>query len=234
MEMDYEYELIEKNLGKNSELINKAFHKIMNDPIKNDCNNINFNTKNNKIENNKVMSDNESEEDLVGPSVPNFLKSTMNLINKNDSDSDDKNKTKNTLDSLLKITPQQNNQRKVINLSKNNPQLFDKNHKTDACNQASYDRLIMEERSRQKIIQDELDEYENKYRNTSLLEQHQSQKKKDKFKNSSNRNDQMMQPFDKEKVMNIGVIDSKRALNIMQENSGLKGRFVQKDKYIGY
>jgi hypothetical protein len=34
--------------------------------------------------------------------------------------------------------------------------------------------------------------------------------------------------------MNIGRIDSKRALSIMQDQKGLKGRFEAKEKYIGY
>jgi hypothetical protein len=64
IEIDYEYEEMDNKFGNNSEFINKAFHKIM--------------------QNEEVNNDIEDEEELIGPPVPKFLESTMSLI-KNDS-----------------------------------------------------------------------------------------------------------------------------------------------------
>jgi len=78
-------------------------------------------------------------------------------------------------------------------------------------------------------------DYEEKVRGTSLLELHQEKIAKEKSnKNKSGHNNLLMQPFDKKKVMNVGTVDSKRALSIMQDKSGLKGRFGNKEKYMGF
>lgn len=78
----------------------------------------------------------------------------------------------------------------------------------------------------------ELEDYESKYRGTSLLELHQEKLAKEKGKNSNSFS--ANRGFDREKVMGVGRVDSKRALGIMQDKNGLKGRFEQKEKYIGY
>jgi hypothetical protein len=78
-------------------------------------------------------------------------------------------------------------------------------------------------------------DYEEKVRGTSLLELHQEKISKEKSnKNKLGHNNLLMQPFDRKKVMNVGTIDSKRALGIMQDKSGLKGRFGNKEKYLGF
>jgi len=44
----------------------------------------------------------------------------------------------------------------------------------------------------------------------------------------------MERPFDKEKDIIRGSVDSKRAVKIMKENSGLNNRFEAKEKYVGF
>ena len=45
-------------------------------------------------------------------------------------------------------------------------------------NKDSYDKLIAYERERMKIMQNQIEEYDSKYRSVSLLEQHQMKKGK--------------------------------------------------------
>ena len=108
--------------------------------------------------------------------------------------------------------------------------------KIEPINNESYNRILAEERIANLNYDEEMAEYENKVRGTSLLEMHQEKlaKEKEKNKNKSGHNNLLMQPFDKKKVMNVGTVDSKRALGIMQDKSGLKGRFGNKEKYLGF
>lgn len=97
-------------------------------------------------------------------------------------------------------------------------------HVIEPINKDSYDKLIKYERNRLIGMQQELEDYESKYRGTSLVEEYQRKK----GTNNKSRG------FDKDKDMNIGSIDSKRAIAIMRDNKGLQGRFEAKEKYIGY
>jgi len=81
-------------------------------------------------------------------------------------------------------------------------------------------------------LEDEIEEYDNKHRNTSLLEQHQQ--KKAQAKKPHTMDDFMQRPFDKEKDIGTHGVDSKRAMKIMRENNGLSSRFEAKEKYIGF
>jgi len=204
MEMDYENDLLEEKLGKNSELINKAFNKIMQEDT------TNFNNKSN-----------EEEEELVGPPVPKFLEATMSLINTGEDDRDVYHKIIST---------------NTYSSSKDKKSLpcTSQKGKIEPYNKESYDRLINYERERMKNMREELEDYEAKYRGTSLLEEYQQIKKEKKNLEGSSSNPQQRKGFDKEKDMNVGRIDSKRALSIMRDSKGLQGRFEVKEKYIGY
>ena len=83
-----------------------------------------------------------------------------------------------------------------------------------------------------KELEAKLEEYDNQFRNTSLLEQHQQQKAKEK--KDHNMEEFMLRPFDKEKDIIRGSIDSKRAVKIMKEDNGLNSRFEAKEKYVGF
>jgi hypothetical protein len=63
-EQDEESEELDEKFGNNAELINKAFHKIMQE---------------------EPVVHEEEETELVGPPVPDFLKATMSLIGGGDS-----------------------------------------------------------------------------------------------------------------------------------------------------
>ncbi len=106
-------------------------------------------------------------------------------------------------------------------------------NKIEPLNKESYNRILNEERLHQRLYQNEIEDYESKYRGTSLLEIHQEKLAKEKQEKKSS-NDIIMRNFDREKVLNVGRVDSKRALGIMQDKQGLKGRFEQKEKYVGY
>jgi hypothetical protein len=201
MEMDYEYDLLEEKLGKNAELINKAFNKIMQED----------NT-------NKNLKNDDEEQELVGPPVPKFLEATMNLINSNEDENDAFNKilTTNTYSKGNRSLPVTSQKSKI-----------------EPINKESYDRLINYERERMKHMSEEIEDYDAKYRSTSLLEEYQQMNKEKKSQLSSCIQDQR-KGFNRERDMNIGRIDSKRALSIMRENKGLQGRFEAKEKYIGY
>lgn len=214
-EMDYEYEILEDKLGKNSELINKAFNKIMREE--------NLDISNNNLVAAKKID--EEEEELVGPPVPKFLESTLNLINKdlNDKRNPYEEKSKNTLDSLLMNTSTPGvTRRKGI---------MDKMSSIEPINKESYNRILATERERMKNVQEEIDDYENKYRSTSLLEEHQIKKAQKKHGTIQ---DFMMRSFNREKDINVGKVDSKKVMNVVREANGLKGRFEAKEKYIGY
>lgn len=83
-----------------------------------------------------------------------------------------------------------------------------------------------------KQLEEEIEEYDNTHRRTSLLEEHQIKRSKDK--KDANMEDFMMRPFEKEKDIIRGSVDSKRAVKIMRENNGLNSRFVAKEKYVGF
>jgi hypothetical protein len=200
--MDYEYELIENKLGKNTELINKAFNKIMQED-----------SKQFKIEN-KVEED---EAKLVGPPVPSFLANTLSLLNKDD-ESDDNGK--DSLSNLFNKTTYTNKNKKI------GPSYDSSTLNIEPINKISYDRIMSEERERMKTLAYDIQDYESKYRNTSLMEEHQKNLKNNKHKN-------MISEFDHHRDMNV-TVDSKRALAIMKDKKGLEGRFESKDKYIGY
>lgn len=202
MEMDYEYDLLEEKLGKNAELINKAFNKIMQED----------GTKHN-------LKNDDEEDDLVGPPVPKFLEATMNLINGIEDENEGFNKILNT---------------KTYLKDKNTLPVTSQKSKIEPINKESYDRLINYERQRMKYMNDEIEDYESKYRNTSLLEEYQQMKKDKKNMDVSYNNMNDKKGFDRDRDMNIGRIDSKRALSIMRDNKGLQGRFEAKEKYIGY
>jgi hypothetical protein len=193
LENDYELEAIENKLGNNAELINKAFSKIIND-----------NTTTGIADNNII----ESEEELVGPPVPKFLESTMNILNETEGFEDIFNKSTTTHRAPKETSRPTNVQGRI-----------------EPINKESYDRQIAYERERMKHMQEELEEYEDKYRGTSLLEQHQMKKAK-KGGIDSDRH------FDREK--DLSVVNSKKAVQMISESKGLKGRFEAKEKYQGY
>jgi hypothetical protein len=205
LEMDYEYELMEEKLGKNSELINKAFNKIMQEDQK-------------KIVVGKKIEE-EEEPLLVGPPIPDFLKSTMQLIGNTQVQKPDS--FSNLIDSMT------SSNKKTL------PTIAPK-AKLEPVNKESYDRLIAYERERMQLLSEEMEEYETTHRRSSLMEEHQIKRKLEKNKQGNNNKNDIIRDFDREKDMNIGRIDSKRALSIMQDQKGLKGRFEAKEKYIGY
>jgi len=156
---------------------------------------------------------------------------------KNENQEDDDMNFKKTniaetnLDNLLnEIT--YNKERINIHKRQNKNKLEINSSKIEPINKDSYQRILNEERLHQKLNQNEIDDYENKYRSTSLLELHQEKIAKEKGKNQNN--NLTLRSFDREKILNVGRVDSKRALGIMQDKQGLKGRFEQKEKYIGY
>lgn len=202
LEMDYEYDLLEEKLGKNAELINRAFNKIMQEDTK------------------IFKNHDEKEEEFVGPPVPKFLEATMNLIKSNDEENEN-----DAFNKILKTNTYSKDQSKLPVTSQKS--------KIEPINKESYNRLINYERERMKHMSEEIEDYDSKYRSTSLLEEYQQMKKEKKDQLSTSVQDQR-KVFNRDRDMNIGRIDSKRALTIMRENKGLQGRFEAKEKYIGY
>ena len=90
-----------------------------------------------------------------------------------------------------------------------------KKFKTEPVNKVSYYKLVEDEKIRMKELEAELEEYDNEFRHFSLLEQHQQ--KKDKEKKKHNVDELMLRPFDKEKDIIKGSVDSKRAVKIIQK-----------------
>lgn len=180
----------------------------------------------------------EKPKKVIGPTIPDFLASTMKLLqssvsNENEEEHkiSDINKPETNLDNLLNnIT--YNKERTNIYKRQNKNKTEINSTKIEPINKSSYDRILKEERLQQHLYQSQMEDYESKYRNTSLLEMHQEKLTKDKGKIKNN--DFSLRSFDREKVLNVGRVDSKRALGIMQDKQGLKGRFEQKEKYIGY
>jgi hypothetical protein len=216
LEMDYEYELIEQKLGKNAELINKAFNKILQEDSKK------------KPE--QKLDDNEEE--LVGPPIPKFLANTMSLLNTEEDEDEnlDKNKSskKDAFSSLLNKNTFQSSRKGPAKLPSTAPRTT-----VEPINKESYDRLIAYERERMNHMADALQDYESQYRRTSLMEEYQQQKAKEKNKMAAY-NDAITREFDRDKDLNVGRVDSKRAMAIMRDQKGLQGRFEAKEKYIGY
>ena len=174
-----------------------------------------------KILNNKdklVESDSE-EEQLVGPPAPQFLQNTLKLIEEED-EQDQRKPEIETLDRLINRTSAKKQNKKEITKFTKEP-----------INKESYYKLIEEQKQRMNQLEEEMEEYENTHRQTSLLEQHQI--KRSKAKKDGNMDDFMMRPFEKEKDIIRGSVDSKRAVKIMRENNGLNSRFVVKEKYVG-
>ena len=85
-----------------------------------------------------------------------------------------------------------------------------------------------------------MEDYEEKMRGTSLLEIHQEKMKNEKNGNKGNfaygkRDDGIkVNLVDRKKFLNVGTVDSKRALSIMQDKKGLQGRFGNKEKHMGF
>jgi hypothetical protein len=161
-----------------------------------------------------LLEDNASDDE----SKKNYMKNNINCNNvKNDSFNELLNSSsyKNTIthDPKFKKLPTINPSSKIVPINKE-----------------SYDRQIAYERERMDLMTEELQDYENKYRGTSLLEEHQKKLAKDKHKGG----EASSRPFDREKDMNVGRIDSKRALSIMNDQKGLKGRFEAREKYMGF
>lgn len=180
---------LENTHGNNAELINKAFHKIMQ-------------------EEEIVVQD--DDEELVGPPVPDFLKATMSLISSD----------KDGFDDILNTKTYAHNP-KMVKKAATAPTT-----KVECVNKDTYDKLIAYEKERMKYIQEHLEEYESEHRSVSLLEEHQKKKSKNLDSNP------MLRPFDRERDLNM--VDNKKALKLISESKGLKGRFESKEKYIGY
>jgi hypothetical protein len=180
----------------------------------------------------------EKPKKVIGPTIPDFLASTMKLLQSSDNNenseeirSENFNKPETSLDNLLNdIT--YNKERTNIYKRQNKSKIEINSAKIEPINKESYNRILKEERLHHKLYQSEMEDFEKKYRSTSLLEMHQEKLVKEKGKNKNN--DFTLRNFDREKVLNVGRVDSKRALGIMQDKQGLKGRFEQKEKYIGY
>lgn len=173
----------------------------------------------------------EKVKKVIGPTIPDFLASTMKLLQSSDNNENSEdaaatnnfNKPETNLDNLLNdIT--YNKERTNIYKRQNKTKTEINSNKIEPINKTSYDRILKEERLQQKLYQTQMEDYESKYRNTSLLEMHQDKLAKEKGKN--NNKDMMLRKFDREKVLNVGTVDSKRALGIMQDKQGLKGRFL--------
>lgn len=189
--------------------------------------------------NSNLNSVGEKPKRVMGPAIPDFLASTMKLLQSSDNNESNEdaqerienNKPETNLDNLLNdIT--YNKERTNIYKRQNKNKTEINSNKIEPINKASYDRILREERLQQKLYQSQMEDFESKYRSTSLLEMHQEKLAKEKGKNTNK--DLMLRRFDREKVLNVGTVDSKRALGIMQDKQGLKGRFEQKEKYIGY
>lgn len=323
-EMDYENHLLEEKFGGNAELLNKAFHKIMNDDqlFKNDksiiivfllvviFNNkislkkltfasyvvlffirfiiiiilstyslfqfmlfdfyymLNFciinyyyilvpdsilegekdkseqETKTNQHNNiDSVLHEKEPEmpRRVMLPAVPDFLASTMRLLENSNND-DESNleaavntkKPENSLDELLNNISYKKDRVNINQRNFNKNKIVLNSAKIEPLNKDSYNRILQEERQLKKLMESQLEDYESKYRSTSLLELHQQKLANEKAKRGNNSSNLRLQSFDREKVLNVGKVDSKRAIAIMQDKNGLKGRFEQKEKYIGY
>ena len=147
------------------------------------------------------------------------MKNTLKII-EIDKDEEEEKDTE-TLEKLINRT---SNKKSYIN----QPKKF----KTEPVNKDSYYKLVEEEKIRMNLLEAELEEYDNEFRHFSLLEQHQQ--KKDKEKKKHNVDELMLRPFDKEKDIIKGSVDSKRAVKIMKEDNGLNSRFEAKEKYVGY
>jgi len=171
--------------------------------------------------------DSEEEDRLVGPPAPEFLKNTLNLLgldeNEEEKAAEQKKEPVENLDKLINRTSTRTKKEYINKPIK---------HKIEPINKESYYRLIEEQKQRMDQYEEELEEYENEHRQTSLLELHQQKKAKEKKGHTM---DEFMQrPFDKEQDFIKGNVDSKRAMKIMRENSGLDNRFVAKEKYVGF
>ena len=77
--IDEEYNLIENKLGKNAELINKAYNKILNDDKKN--NNDDNKDENELKQTNINLEELQNKQEKIKKSPSEFLKLTMNLLN---------------------------------------------------------------------------------------------------------------------------------------------------------
>ena len=77
--IDEEYNLIENKLGKNAELINKAYNKILNDDKKN--NNDDNKDENELKQTNINLDELQNKQEKIKKSPSEFLKLTMNLLN---------------------------------------------------------------------------------------------------------------------------------------------------------
>jgi len=134
---------------KNNKVINKAFAKILNGKE-------------------KAKEESDDDGDLVGPPAPEFLKSTLNLLDLEEDETGkivDK-KENETIDKLINRTSV--NKKEYINQTKK--------FKIEPINKVSYYKLIEEEKARMSQIEEELEDYENEFRRTSLLELHQQKK----------------------------------------------------------
>lgn len=186
----------------------------------------------------------ENKKKIIGPTIPSFLESTLKLLNSNTEEEENFGEVKtkaekptNSLDDLLNGFTYA---KERININHKNSgkknQIKINSSKIEPINKESYDRILAEERLMNLNYDEEMEEYQNNVRGTSLLEMHQEKIASEKNKNKFNKgnNNLTMQPFDRKKVMNVGTVDSKRALGIMQDKSGLKGRFGNKEKYLGF
>ena len=78
--IDEEYNLIENKLGKNAELINKAYNKILNDDKK--INNDDDNKNENELKQTTInLEELQNKQEKIKKSPSEFLKLTMNLLN---------------------------------------------------------------------------------------------------------------------------------------------------------
>ena len=200
-----EYDDIINNVGRNAELINKTFDRIMrNDDIKN--HELKMNNKIEEDDDDEYENDYENEDSNdfgpTGPTGSDFVKSSLNLINTSDD-----------FESLINYNkPSNRNNSKNNNSNKTYSASLPPTNNINAVNAESYNRILQEnqlENNRKEI------EYEKEHRSTSLLQEYQQNSKTSNKKHSNNNTKKSV----------LQTIESKNVLSIIQQNSGLDRRF---------
>lgn len=218
-QIEEDYHNIERTLGNNAELINKTFDIMMrgddqlllgNKREKKPENNFPF-SKNLKqqnmiisnsttISNMKQENESESEEDDVGPKASDFLKSTFSLIN-------DSNEFDDLLNKIATPTPRALNQKKE---AEGKSKINVANHLDRIVNKKEYLEIQSEYDRKNRATEAEP---ASSTKQVSLLQEHQLKK------TGANPNTSIM-----------AGIHSKKTLQMLQQNSNLNTRFVNKEK----
>lgn len=217
-QIDNDYDNIERTLGNNAELINKTFDIMMRGddqqflgskrekkPEVDFPFSKNLKKQNLIISNSTVLDSNDkisnSEDDSeVGPKASDFLKSTFSLINNADE-------FDQLLDRVTTPAPRTLNHKKENDCKS---KINVANHLDRIVNKKEYLQIQSEYDQKNKVLQAEAVTNQKKI---SLLQEHQMKK------NGVNPNTSIM-----------AGINSKKTLQMLQQNSNLDSRFVNKEK----